>query len=137
MKLDSKKLKGQWFEYKFKEEAIKVFVRPFSAFVLDITPGESATDLKQDTVVRIIDHCVSDWDNVFDENGKKLECTKENKLAVCESLPDFLSFLMDKSQLLREEIMIKEPELKNSLKSQDGGQLQKESSSPVTTAKKQ
>jgi hypothetical protein len=113
MKINRSKLKGQWFDYDHNGEIIKIFIKPFSAFVLNLTPAQSSNQLGNDSVIKIIEHCIYDWENIADENGDKLECNKTNKLTVCESLPELFSFIMEKAQLLKEEILIKPEELKN------------------------
>lgn len=113
MKISKNKIKGNWFEFNYNGQIVKFFIKPFSAFVLNITPAESNLELGYDNVIRIIQHCIVDWENIFDEDGNKLECNKDNKLAICEAIPEMFSFIMEKAQLLREEILIKEEELKN------------------------
>jgi hypothetical protein len=57
------------------------------------------------TVVAVI----TDWENHFDENGKILDCTDENKLRTCKELSEedfkiFLDFITDCRQKLSETV---------------------------------
>ena len=74
------------------------------------------TLLKEDGV----DLRIDDWKNVFDENGKNLECNKVNKIKVSD-LNGFSEILKDMIEKL-DKIVEKERELeeKNLPDSQDG-----------------
>ncbi len=48
---------------------------------------------------------ISEWKNIYDENGETLTCTDENKLRLCKELSEedfkfFLDFLTDSRQKL-------------------------------------
>lgn len=123
MKFNSKKTKGDWFEFTYKEkdenenvlneETVKLLIKPFSNFTIQMTPGDEHAMFGNENIVRIIDYCLVDWENIFDSDGNKLKCNKENKLMVIESIPEILEFIIEKSQTLRESIHIKEEVLKN------------------------
>jgi len=113
MKLNKKKVKGQWFEYDYEGTKLEFFIKPFSAFLLGTTPMDESGTLNETTIMKIIKYSVTEWKNIFDEEEEPLECTDDNKIALCEAIPEIFTFIIEKSQLLREEILIKEEELKN------------------------
>jgi hypothetical protein len=113
MKFNKNVTKGKWFSYEINGQVVEILIKPFSAFTLDFTPAETRLELSNENIVRMINHCIADWKNILDENGDLLECNLENKMIVCEALPDLFSFIADKASLLREELVIKEEELKN------------------------
>ena len=52
---------------------------------------------------------ISDWKNIFDENGLPLPCTDENKKRLCRELGEedykvFLSFISDSREKLSETV---------------------------------
>ncbi len=67
------------------------------------------------TVVAVI----TDWENHFDENGKILDCTDENKLRTCKELSEedfkiFLDFITDCREKLSDTVKAQaETERKN------------------------
>lgn len=50
------------------------------------------------------DYCVVDWEGIEDENGKPIECAKENKVALLSKSPLFLQLVSDCLKQLNEEM---------------------------------
>jgi hypothetical protein len=54
MKLNKKKVKGQWFEYDYQGTKLEFFIKPFSAFLLGTTPMDESGTLNETTLIKII-----------------------------------------------------------------------------------
>jgi len=69
----------------------------------------------------VFDYIIVDWEDIIDDEGKKLPCTKENKLMVVNSVPNLSNWLLDEAMALFETLSRqKEEELKNLKNSQAG-----------------
>lgn len=114
MKFNTKNQKGQWFDYVYEGQTLKLFIKPYSMFAVNSTPsGQQEDFLSRENLLKLINYCLDNWENIFDQDGNPLECNKENKLMVCESIVDIFSFVIERSHELRKGILIQEEEIKN------------------------
>ena len=66
------------------------------------------------------DYQIVDW-NIVDGDGKKIKCTKENKLLLMGNSAEFVNFVVDSlNQLAKDEQKRREKSEKNLLNSQRG-----------------
>ena len=71
--------------------AMAAYYKPYAR---QIEMGTLPADKDHELSIRLfIDVCLASWEGVTDENGKPLECTKENALKLFTSLPDLFATL--------------------------------------------
>ena len=63
----------------------------------------------------IWDFVIVDWKNIVDENGKKIECTTENKLKLINHSNEFVKFVSKSLDILNSNLPVRREEIeKNS-----------------------
>ena len=82
---------------------------PLQRFEYDVIDSVKNLELLWD--IQIVD-----WENVEDEKGKPLKCTRENKLRLFREEPAFLIFVGNCMEMLSEELPTAEDLEKNSSK---------------------
>ena len=71
--------------------AMAAYYKPFARQVeLGTLPQEKNDEI---TMKLFIDVCLASWEGVEDEQGKAIECNKENALKLFKSLPDLFESL--------------------------------------------
>jgi hypothetical protein len=48
-------------------------------------------------------YCIVDWEGIYDEDGKKIECTDANKVLLMQNAPTFTSWVADSLEALNED----------------------------------
>lgn len=88
-------MKGKWFTFP-EDEDIKFLIKPFpyTKVVLEMASIKDVGAFEQQ--LAIVNECVTDWEGLEDENGKKLTCNKTNKEYVFTSYSDLAIFLLTK-----------------------------------------
>jgi len=67
------------------------------------------------------DHCIVDWENIFDGNGKKIPCVIDNKLLLMKNSVSFANFIGDCLEIINTDSRtFEEVAEKNSKSSQPG-----------------
>lgn len=71
--------------------AMTAYYKPYARQVeMGTLPQEKSEEI---TMRLFIDVCLASWQGVEDENGKPIECNKENALKLFKSLPDLFDAL--------------------------------------------
>lgn len=107
-----KKIRASTVTNRAEYHQIKDGDKPFRYEVED-TDSDKADEL-------LWDYQIVDW-NIVDGDGKKIKCTKENKLLLMGNSAEFVNFVVDNlNQLAKDEQKRREKSEKNLLNSQSG-----------------
>ena len=49
------------------------------------------------------EYCIVDWEGIYDEEGKEIPCTDENKVLLMQNAPTFTSWVADSLEQLNED----------------------------------
>lgn len=100
MRIDKSKIDAKWVDY---NEEVKLLLRPVP---LSILLSDNTTDA---AMCRFV-YAVEDWQGIYDSDGNKLDCNKDNKEWVFNWLHKLVVFV---SNYLDELTVVQEEEIKN------------------------
>ena len=103
MKINTKSDKGIWFDYP-EDEEVKFLIRPYPMSQLNLELSEVEAGLNE------LQYCLVDWKGMYDEEGKPLECNKDNKTYIFDYYLKVRAFVKEKITELMFDI---EKQLKN------------------------
>lgn len=97
MKLNLKYAEGVWYDF---DDEVKVKVRMF--------PNSKALSLNTDKFTDddleiIFKNCCIDWQGIEDQDGNVLECNEQNKEIIIDMFMEFVNFVMEKQQEIRDD----------------------------------
>ncbi len=101
MKLDLSELsyEAKWYEF----GDCKLFIRPLPNTMSSVTIRDGELIIEGRERFASFNHCLVDWKNVVDENGKDLPCTEEVKRKVFDfGLGGISGFVLDQAGSFQE-----------------------------------